>query len=493
MSFYIKIGKDVDDISMFPSVYLYYPGDPEYVLTDIELNLKVGDAGQLSFRIYKDHPYYDRIAFNREFVYVYRDGTAVSNIIFYGFISEINRDIENTLTVYCTGALGILDRTLQPPMSVGGSYTVATFLKRLITRHNDYLITDHIVDYGEERVLDTAVLGDYRDSPVYGGTSDYTTTLEAIRTILAEPFGLYPYIAFTHSWYASVGFFVYLAPIELYGDLSDQTIEFGENLLQYADQQSSDGIYTAILPLGKRKDNAEKDSVLPYEDYYTIWSVNDHALTLKNAAAAELYGFRCALVQWDWITSPSALKTKAQAWLNNLSFSNLRLTLTALDLSMLGADYSAFKLGDRVHCTATPVGLDITLPIYEMNIYPLEPDRNTITLGSDEPAITSGTASSISGGTSGGPEALDMLIKTYTCNYSVNSGQYAALSANGFDVSTPSGYTPIGIQRIAAGNGNMLIRAYNAKATGDSAVINLYNNSSSTVSATATIDIVYVR
>jgi hypothetical protein len=312
---------------------------------------------------------------------------------------------------------------------------------------------------------------------------------------LAEPFGLYPYIYLTNTpGSTGGGFYLRLAPIELYGDLSNQTIEFGENLLQYADQQSSDGIYTAILPLGKRKDNAEKDSVLPYEDYYTIWSVNDHALTLKNAAAAELYGFRCALVQWDWITSPSALKTKAQAWLNNLSFSNLRLTLTALDLSMLGADYSAFKLGDRVHCTATPVGLDITLPIYEMNIYPLEPDRNTITLGSDKPSITSGgTSSSISGSTSDGPNVLGMVIKTYTANYSIGSGQYVALTANDFGVSTPSGYTPIAIQRIAAGNGNMLIRAYNAKATGDSAVINLYNNSSSTVSATATIDIVYVR
>lgn len=492
MSFYIKIGTYIGGLNLHPSDYLYYPGDPEYVLTDIELNLKVGDAGQLSFRIYKDHPFYNRMAFNREFVYVYRDGTTIDKIIFYGFITEIDRDLENTLTVYCTGALSILDRTLRPPLYTS-SRAVYLWANDIIAAHNDYIVTNSVVDYNEEYFYPTvSVYGD--DRPTEGSyfTNGYTTTLDVIRQTLTEPFGLYPYISLQHPSSGSPGLYLNLAPIELYGNLSDQTIEFGSNLLQYADQRSSDGIYTAILPLGKHKDNAEKTGD-PYDDYYTIWSVNNQKLTLKNAATAELYGFRCALVQWDWITSPSALKTKAQTWLNNLSFSNLRLTLTALDLSMLGADYSAFKLGDRVHCTAEPIGLDITLPIYEMTIHPLEPDRNTITLGSDEPAITSGTTSSISGGASDGPEALDMVIVTYSCSYSVGSGQYVALTGNGFGVSTPSGYTPIGIQRIAAGNANMLVRAYNAKATGDSAVINLYNNSSSTVSATATIDIVYVR
>jgi hypothetical protein len=212
--------------------------------------------------------------------------------------------------------------------------------------------------------------------------------------------------------------------------------------------------------------------------------------------AISQYGFRCALIQWDWIDNPSTLKTKAQAWLNSYNLSQMRLTLTALDLSMLGANYSAFKIGDRVRCTATPLGLDVTLPIYEMTIYPLDPGNNTVTLGGETPTITSGgTTVDISGDepSTSASSAIAMEIKTYTCNYSVNSGQYATLTANGFGVSTPSGYTPIGIQRIAAGNGNMLIRAYNAKATGDSAVINLYNNSSSNVSATATIDIVYVK
>lgn len=492
MSFYIKIGTHIGGLDLNPSDYLYYPGDPEYVLTDIELNLKVGDAGQLSFRIYKDHPYYDRIAFNREFVYVYRDGLTIDGIIFYGFISEIDRDLNNTLTVYCTGALSILDRTILPPLT-RTSDTVYYWVRDLIRYHNDYIVTNNVVDYNEEYISGFKIFGDDRDTESSFFTGGYMTTLETVRKTLGESFGLYPYISLKNFSSGSPGLYLGLAPIEEYGELSDQTVEFGSNLLQYADERSSDGIYTAVLPLGKKKDNAEKTTE-PYQDYYTIWSVNSQKLTLKNATTAAIYGFRCALVQWDWITNPTTLKNKAQTWLNNVTFNNMRLTLTALDLSSLGNDYSAFKLGDRVRCTAEPLGLDITLPIYEMKIYPLEPDRNTITLGSDEPAITTGgTTSAISGSTSDGPEALDMVIKTYTCSYAVSGGSQAALTATDFGTSTPSGYTPIGIQRIAAGNANMLIRAYNAKATGDSAVINLYNNSSSTVSATATIDIVYVR
>jgi hypothetical protein len=488
---YVKIGKHIEELQFTPSVFLYYPGSPDYVLDDIELDLKVGDAGQLSFRMYKNHPYYDRMAFNREFVYVYRDGLTIDDIIFYGFISEIDRDLNNTLTVYCTGALSILDRMILPP--VGSSTTVFYWARDLIRYHNDYIVTNNVVDYNEEYIDGFKIFGVDRDTESSFFTGGYMTTLEAFRKTLSETFGLYPYISLRSFVSGSSGLYLGLAPIEEYGELSNQTIEFGSNLLQYADERSSDGIYTAILPLGKRKDNAEKTTE-PYQDYYTIWSVNGQKLTLKNATTAAIYGFRCALVQWDWITNPTTLKNKAQTWLNNVTFDNFRLTLTALDLSSLGNDYSAFKLGDRVRCTAEPLGLDITLPIYEMKIYPLEPDKNTITLGSDEPAITTGgTTSPISGSTSDGPEALDMVIKTYTCSYAVSGGSQAALTAENFGVSTPSGYTPIGIQRIAAGNANMLIRAYNAKATGSSAVINLCNNSSSSVNATATIDIVYVR
>lgn len=501
MSFYITIA-DWNERLTAGVNYLYYPGDVDSKITDIELELKIGEAGQLQFKIYPEHPLYDRIKFDKSHVYMFQNSVGYENIIFDGIITDIDRDMNKVLSVNCTGILGVLDFTRQPPSD--SIVTVSSHLGSLITTHNSELFTGQGGDDAYYNFYETRILGDDKNTSTEF-YNNYETTLEALRKDICEPFGLYPSIYYRYqsgSWMGRDPC-LQLAPLDLYGSLSDQTIEFGENLLQYMDEQNRDTIYTAILPLGRMKDNTEKNlTPFPGRDYadldayFNIFSVNDSSYILKNLTAISQYGFRCALIQWDWIDSPSTLKTKAQAWLNNYNLSQMRLSLTALDLSMLGANYSAFKLGDKVRCTAEPLGLDVTLPIYEMTIYPLEPDRNTVTLGGETPTITSGgTTVDISGDEPSAVAAssIAMEIKTYSANYSIGSGQYVALSANSFGVSTPSGYTPIGIQRIAAGNSNMLIRAYNAKATGDSAVINLYNNSSSTVSATATIDIVYVR
>lgn len=502
MSFYITIADWNESVTGTGIRYLYYPGDAVRQLTDIQLDLKIGEAGQLQFKIYPEHPLYDRITFDKSHIYMFRDAIGYGNIIFDGIISDIDRDMNKVLSVNCTGILGVLDFTRQPPSDVTTS--VRYHVNSLISVHNSELNTGQGGDTANYDFYEATVLGDDRDTSIEF-LNNYETTLEALRKDVCEPFGLYPSIYYRYesgSWMGRTPC-LRLAPLDLYGELSNQTIEFGENLLQYADEKNRDTIYTAILPLGRQKDNTEKNlTPFPGRDYsdldayFNIFSVNDSSYILKNLTAISQYGFRCALIQWDWIDNPSTLKTKAQAWLNSYNLSQMRLTLTALDLSMLGANYSAFKIGDRVRCTATPLGLDVTLPIYEMTIYPLDPGNNTVTLGGETPTITGGgTTVDISGDEPSAVAAssIAMEIKTYTCSYSVGSGQYAALSANNFGVSTPSGYTPIGIQRIAAGNGNMLIRAYNAKATGDSAVINLYNNSSSTVSATATIDIVYVK
>ena len=81
------------------------------------------------------------------------------------------------------------------------------------------------------------------------------------------------------------------------------------------------------------------------------------------------------------MTIPANLKKKGEEWLKDHQYESLVLELTALDLSDLDSDYEAFALGDMVHASAWPYGMDRTFPVQEMTIYLQEPDRNRLTLG----------------------------------------------------------------------------------------------------------------
>lgn len=459
-------------------VVLFTSGSAEYALDEMELNLSVSEAPELKFTMYRNHPYYDDVVIGNGTVEVH-EGFAdnTTRFIFRGYLEEIQTELDGTKKVYCVGVLGALNNTIQQQSMFQG--TPNDYLTQLLNFHNRYAIN---FQPGGVDTTDNYILR----------YTNYESTFECIRRDLMEPFGVYPKL--TGSGWQTLTLYT----IENYGDLSTQVIRFGENLLDFAKDESKDELYTAVIPLGKKKDNSERDSrdIPALDAYVNIWSVNGGYVVLQDRTAVNAYGFRCAAVHWDDVTQPSNLLTKARAWLALSQFPNMRLSLTALDLSLLDVDISEFKVGDRVRCIVEHLGIDEVLPIYEMSIYPLNPEKNTITVGMDAPSLVGGTTTASNTRADAASAATlseIMKVSTYTCTYMVGGGLQAALTANDFQASTPSGYTPIAIQRIAAGNANMLIRAYNAKATGTSAIINLYNNSSVNVTATATVDIVYVK
>ena len=87
------------------------------------------------------------------------------------------------------------------------------------------------------------------------------------------------------------------------------------------------------------------------------------------------------------------------------------------------------------------------------------------------------------------------IVKNYTYSWTWSSSGERAISitADNFNVVTPDGYTPIAISRISLGALYAYMRAYNAGATGTTSMIALYYQGSSTITATATISILYAK
>lgn len=90
---------------------------------------------------------------------------------------------------------------------------------------------------------------------------------------------------------------------------------------------------------------------------------------------------------------------------------------------------------------------------------------------------------------------LDSLVKTvhYTYAYNASANSVVTITANDMGVSTPTGYTPVGLMVISTGSGNCFCFTCNAGRTGNSTIMQIKNTSANAVSATAQLDILYIK
>ena len=339
---------------------LDYPGDEINCIQDSELKLLLNDAGSFEFDITDKNPEYGQLENRVSMIQVMKDDKE----IFYGEVRQSGKESYNIKNVFAIGELAFLHDSIQPQAEYH-DLTTRQMLETWLNEHNSQV---------EERkcfYVGIVTIHDTNDS-LYRYTNR-ESTLDAIREKLVDRLGGYLRIR-------KVDGVRYLDWITLpeYGKYCEQPIEFGTNLLDYAENCSAEDLATAVIPLGARMEESPIEGLEAYTD---ITSVNGGVDYLYIPEAVERYGWVKKVVTWDDVTIPANLKKKGEEWLKDHQYESLVLELTALDLSDLDSDYEAFALGDTVHASAWPYGMDRTFPVQEMTLYLQEPDRNRLTLG----------------------------------------------------------------------------------------------------------------
>lgn len=82
-------------------------------------------------------------------------------------------------------------------------------------------------------------------------------------------------------------------------------------------------------------------------------------------------------------------------------------------------------------------------------------------------------------------------VRSYSATYTVPANSNINISADTFRISTPEGYEPVAMLRLTTGNAGVVVRSYVSSATGSTSVVSLYNETSSSITATANISILY--
>ncbi len=323
---------------------------------NIKINEKVNDYGTMTFSCI---PSVANFKLN-DIITVYKD----SNVYWQGIIVSITRNFYGDLNVVCYSMLW----TLTFNIGQAKSYPSATSLGDII---NDIQIANNL-DYGSGASINTQyAFGVSFDGNAYadimqGFELSQNTIIEQIKQLLD------PYLYFYPTYYQPFNSPCFTLNIGEFGTAwktINQPIEFGLNLLDFAEENSIANYITSVAPIG--------------QNGLTVGSYtgqNGSGYIKASAAIITEYGERRARVDFD-IGNVNDLYAAGTQWLTKNAFAELTLSLSAADLSHLTSlGYDEFKLGYFVSVKSTPFGLATTMPILERSIDIQDPAKSTITL-----------------------------------------------------------------------------------------------------------------
>lgn len=336
----------------------------DLMITQGEFDLEVNHSGSFTFALYPDHPMYYTLCELVTTITAYRN----DELMYRGRIIRQPDSFDLKRTFVCEGELSFLVDSTVRPYSFNGSPEQMFYF--LIENHNSQVAENRRFKIGQVTVTDP-------NNYIFRANSNYPNTLDELMDKLVGPLG--GYIVFTTDEDGSrVINWLYSYP-----ERPVQGIDFGENLLDYANVKSAEKIVTALIPLGTKL-----QSTGYIEPRLTIESVNDGLDYIYDETAVNHYGWIFATRVWDDVTAPENLLTKGRVALNEIVMPTESIELSAFDMSELDADISAFQIGDLVPVRSDPHNLNTSYLLSKQTIDILRPDDNKITLGYSGQTLT---------------------------------------------------------------------------------------------------------
>ena len=348
--------------------------DQDYQVLSPKISLELNKTGNLDFGMLQTHPYVNNINKLKSRINVYED----DELLFSGRSLTDEKDFQNTGQISCEGELSFLLDSIQRPHNygtetteVGTADTNIKIFKRLIKEHNSQV--------EEAKRFEIGVI-DIESVTIKSLSTNYEKTWDFINSNFLEKYD--GYLRVRHD-----GNIRYLDYVKQYGNVSNQVIRFGENLLDLKKYSKAEDIKTAIIPVGAVVENKN----------VTITTANGHNGTdyVYNQDAVDLYGWIYDKVDFSEVYDPDKLLEEANKYLQKCINLAITIELTAVDLHMIDVDINAIRLGDLVPCISTQHGIMSTFgdvsTYYLVSKYELDlenPANNKITLGRTISSLT---------------------------------------------------------------------------------------------------------
>lgn len=335
----------------------------DYKIGKGNIDLETNKSGSFVFSIYPDHFYYDKFVRLKTVITVYKSG----KIVFRGRILNDVTDYWNNKVITCEGELGFFQDSVIRPFVFTG--TPEELFKKFINEHNSQVDDFKKFKIGTITVVDP-------NNYIARSNSEYESALANMNSrLLEDSIGGYFYITHGEDGTDPSPTINYLSD---FTKVSSQKIEFGSNLKDYTKTVNAEDIATAIIPLGAEVDDGNDNTENPK---LTIKNVNNGVDYVYNSDAVALYGWIFKVVSWDNVTNASILKSKTEAYLNEIINQNITIELNAIDLHLLDRSIESFSICDYVQVVSTPHNFDSTLLCNKQSLDLLKPDNDSLVLG----------------------------------------------------------------------------------------------------------------
>lgn len=341
-------------------LYPLYDPKNDFLLGSPSITQELNKVGSFDFTIYPNHPYFNYLQKFKSVIKVYDR----NQLVFKGRVLNDEEGFHNEKVISCESDMAyLLDSTLRPYDYTG---TIEGMLSQFIDAHNEQVEEEKQFKLGMVTVTDP---NDY----IHYSSTVYPTTFDEITDKLIKTHGGYLFIRHEDDG----NYLDYLSDFTL---LSNQTIEFGKNLLDYTRSTRGEDIATAIIPLGEKDETTELR--------LTIEGVNDGKDYVYDAEAVEKYGWIFKTVEFDDVTIAENLKTKGLQELANAVLLSGELELSAVDLAALDTKFNSFHLGTYVKVTSEPHNLNANFLVSKLSINLSDPASNKLSLGRSYTTLT---------------------------------------------------------------------------------------------------------
>ena len=376
---------------------LYDTRDDELIVSNPKCKLEVNTVGEASFSIYATHPYYDRLQKLRSVFEILQDGQT----IFRGRMTDDTVDFDNVKLVDLEGAMAYFNDSIIRPFifpdsfadnegyieaSAPGGNVIEFFLSWLIEQHNSQVQEFQQFKLGKVTVSDP-------NNYLARSSEDYSKTWEVLKSkLFGSSLGGYLCIRYEEDG----NYIDYLEDFEL---TNTQRIEYGENLLDLKTESDASATYSALIPLGAKHNEIDKES--EDDSRLTIAGLDDGDInndlvksgdTIFSRSAVEKYGFIYAPTKdttWEDVTVADNLLTKSVEYMSNTATKlKNKITITAIDLHFSDDEIASFRINRFAQVISKPHGHENIYRLTKLDIDLHNPQNTKITLGEESLSLT---------------------------------------------------------------------------------------------------------
>lgn len=336
---------------------IYFPGSDQYTIYDTLLDEEVGKAGEFTFKVPPENPYYSSLT-QGALVAIERDEASYGWTEYWrGEIRDITLDFNKVASVYCLEDLAFLADEYLTPASIT-TQTYAQRFQAAIAAYNNSRPT--------ERRFEVGYITNVESNGACNWVTEYDMSiLDDLRECIAGETG---FIRVRRPKNERGKRYIDIVRLQDYGT-SEQAIRYSQNILDFAKDSDYENLTNVIFPYGAETDN----------EVYEGYAARLQGTPIQDNASVSVYGRHAKAVIFDEAKDLQTLNTYAREYLNKYRQPLLTIEVTAFDLSQVENDDS-INIGDFLRVVCEPFAIDQNVFATKIRRDIQNVDKNKITL-----------------------------------------------------------------------------------------------------------------